>query len=233
MYISLDRIDIELEAPQGQLRFLQTDTRTAAEIEARAGFSTIVGLVRCLNPRRMGGNVELLYYCEQEPPAFFQQLLQVSGSRLLVGEAALATLNHTEPPGIPDLPAVQQLLQAAIRDLAQEVVSRLQADDALSALHLLEAQLERDGFPEQDNEIGFWCAVLELAALAGAAISTANGGQWWYDPDAKGSLPLIYRCRFQGDTANVNPVGKAMKFIVGKGDGEEPSYLVEMLAAAP
>lgn len=50
---------------------------------------------------------------------------------------------------------------------------------------------------------------------------------------APGTLPLKYRCSFEGDTATANPLGKALKFLREKGGGDEPSSLVRMLRSRP
>jgi hypothetical protein len=61
MYLSLDRIDVKLEPRDGRERLIQTDHRSAGEAAARPAFSTIVALIRCLNPRRVSGEIELFY----------------------------------------------------------------------------------------------------------------------------------------------------------------------------
>lgn len=231
MYISLDRVDIELQAPEGQHRFLQLDGRSSAEMGARESFSTAVSLIRCLNPLRFGAKVEIIYFCENDPPPFLSHLIKVVGCRLCVGKADLDRLNQPTVLPTMDVPAVQQLVQNAMQGLAQEVMASLDANDAQTALPLLEAKIAREGFPQNEDEVAYWTAVLELGALAGAAICATNGGNWLYDPAAKGSLPFIYTCLFNGEPATANPLGKALKFIIGMGDGEEPSDLVKLLAA--
>jgi len=54
MYSSLDRVDILL-APDadGHPRYVQTDHRTAEEVEEEPALSILFAVVRLLNPRRM------------------------------------------------------------------------------------------------------------------------------------------------------------------------------------
>ncbi|WP_438025640.1 hypothetical protein [Sorangium sp. So ce233] len=118
-------------------------------------------------------------------------------------------------------------------NLAREIVAGSAATEPLGALELLELKIVRAGFPEEDDVAAFWTAILELGALAGAAIGASNGGAWFHDATGQGTLPFKYRCFFRGEMATANPLGKALKFVREKGDGEEPSSLVRTLGSSP
>ncbi|WP_437949675.1 hypothetical protein WME98_01710 [Sorangium sp. So ce296] len=125
-----------------------------------------------------------------------------------------------------------------MQELARELVARELVEDSpvpepLRALELLELEMARSGFPEEEEDVAaFWTAVLELGALAGAAVGASNGGAWFHDVAGQGTLPLKYRCFFRGEMAAANPLGKALKFIREKGGGEEPSFLVRTLVSS-
>ena len=232
MYLSLDRIDVELAAEGGGPRFLQTDHRTGDEIAARPALSTVAALTRCLNPRRGNDQVDLVYYCQHEPPQFLREAVGICGARVIV-EDGVGGLTSAPEPAVPDKGKVSQLLDRAMRALALEVMTGAAEVLAIDALQGMERRFLEDEFPSEKDSIAFWGAVLELAALASAAISAAKPGSVWiYDPSATGTLPFNFRCTFRGELATVNPLGKAVKFLRGKGDGEDPSGLVAVLASS-
>ncbi len=232
MYISLDSIDLQLESKDGRERLIQTDHRAAREIAARPALSTIIALVRCLNPRRAYSEAELFYNCQHEPPAFLRDAVAACGARLWIGDEP-AFLAQAFPTAVIDESAVDRLANGAMHKLAHELVAESAATEPLGALEVLELKMAQLGFPEEEDAAAFWTAVLELGALAGAAIGGSNGGAWFHDVAMQGALPLKYTCSFRGETATVNPLGKALKFLRGKGDGEEPSFLARMLGSSP
>ncbi|WP_437720550.1 Fic family protein [Sorangium sp. So ce861] len=232
MYISLDRIDVELESKDGRARVIQTDHRTAAEISARPALSTIVALIRCLNPRRAYGELELFYNCQHGPPAFLRDAVAACGARLWVGDDP-AVLDQDLPQAAIDEGAVDRLVNGAMQELARELVEGSDANEPLGALELLEQGMARSGFPDEEEDVtAFWTSVLELGALAGAAVGASNSGAWFHDVAGQGTLPLKYRCAFRGEMAAANPLGKALKFIREQGGGEEPSFLVRTLRSS-
>ncbi|WP_437906031.1 hypothetical protein WME95_48760 [Sorangium sp. So ce327] len=232
MYISLDCIDVKLKPKDGRERAIQTDHRSAVEIAARPALSTIIGLIRCLNPRRAYGDLELFYNCLHEPPAFLRNTIAACGARLWVGDDP-AILAQSVPPAELDESAVTRLADDAMFELALELVAESGEAEPLRTLELLEMRMAESGFPEETDIESFWTAILELGALAGAAIVTSNGGAWFHDLAGPGTLPFKYRCSFHGEMATANPLGKAVKFLREKGSGEEPSFLVRALRSSP
>jgi len=232
MYISLDRIDVQLESQNGRERMIQTDHRSADEIAARPALSTIIALIRCLNPRRAFSELDLVYKCQHEPPVFLRDAIEACGARLWVGDDP-AFLVQAAPPATIDESAVDRLANDAMHDLALEVMAGSGVSAPLEALELVESKMIDSGFPDEDDDVAFWTAILELGALAGVALGASNKGAWFHDITGPGTLPLKYSCSFQGETATVNPLGKALKFVREQGDGEEPSGLVRMLGSNP
>lgn len=232
MYISLDRIDVQLEPKDGRERVIQTDHRSAAEMAARPAISTIAAMIRCINPRRMFDELDLFYNCQCEPPAFLRDVLAACGARLWVGDDP-AIIDETVPQAAIDEGAVERLVNAAMQELARELVAGSAATEPLGALELLELKIARCGFPEEDDDAAFWTTILELGALAGAAIGASNRGAWFHDAAGPGTFPFKYRCSFRGEMATANPLGKALKFVREKGGGDEPSFLVRTLGSSP
>ena len=232
MYISLDRIDVQLESKDGRERMIQTDHRSLAEIAVRPSISIIIALIRCLNPRRAHGQLDLFYNCQYQPPAFLRDAVAACGAYLWVGDDP-AILDQIVLRAAIDGSSVDRLANVAMHDLALELMTGSGATEPLRALELLELRMSKTGFPEEDDVAVFWTTILELGALAGAALVVSNNGSWFYDATGQGTLPLKYNCSFRGETATANPLGKALKFVRGKGDGEELSYLVKTLSSSP
>jgi hypothetical protein len=233
MYMSLNRIDVELRAEGDRRRLVQTDHRLASEIAERPGLSTVAALVRCLNARRDDALMDVVYYCQHEPPRFLRDAVGVAAARLVVGESS-RDLPADAVPIVPEPDRVSELFDQGMRELALEVMRDLGVEQAMVGLRRVERKLLELGFPDEEaDETAFWISVLELAALVSVASFETNAGAWHFDPVAPGSLPFIYRCRYRGDEASANPLGKALKFLRGKGDGEEPSALVAVLASSP
>lgn len=232
MYISLDRLDIELSPRRGRARVLQTDHRSAVDLSAQSALSQLAILVRCLNPRREPRELDLFYIFADEPPPAIRRAVTIGGGHVLVGDFA-SVVETDVVPLEPDQAEVDRLANSAFEELAALLIAKNAATDAFGCLIAEEQRLAADGFPEETDESTFWPLVLELGALTARALLPTNGGSWSFDATANGTLPFVYRCSFRGELATVNPLGKALKLLRAKGDGEEPSVLVRMLAASP
>ncbi|NUO52805.1 MAG: hypothetical protein HOV80_28505 [Polyangiaceae bacterium] len=229
MYISLDRIDVQLSPRDGKPRLIQTDHRLASEVAERPGLSTIAALIRCLNPRRMYPDAEVFYSCAHEPPAFLREAVMLCGAAVVVGDD-LSVVERPFHGRVGDAEEIDRVANAALDGL----VGALLSDSTSSEFGLLvkrEAALFRDGFPSEDDDVRFWTAVLELGALAGSAVRMAKAGSWFYDREAIGTTPFNFRCSFDRGPATANLFGKAVKFLRACGGGDEPSALVKLLVA--
>jgi hypothetical protein len=230
MYLSLDRIDVELEPSDGRARFIQTDHRTAAEMAKRPGLSAVATAIRCLNPRRVYDDAEIFYNFKHEPPAFLREIVSSCAARLWIGNDVSVLATHNEAPPI-DERSVNRIFNNSMDELTSELLRLLASPRSVDALMALERSLLQHGFPVEERQSDFWSTILELGTLAGAALRDAIGGSWFYDPRSLGSLPFNYRCTFEGEPATANPLGKAIKFVRMMGDGENPSGLVQMLCS--
>jgi hypothetical protein len=197
---------------------------------AAPALSQLMVLIRCLNPRRRHPELDLFYNFAHEPSPSIRRALEAGGAHWGVGDDTSfvdADIVHRDP----DAAGVDAFANAAFDELAESLMSAADSDP-FRCLRAVEARLVSAGFPDESDEASFWSTVLELGALSARAIRATNAGSWTFDPAFQGTLPLSYVCTFNGDPATVNPLGKALKFIVAKGDGEEPSALVRMLASS-
>lgn len=216
MFSSLDRVDIVLKpGPDGRRQFVQTDHRTAAEVEQQRELSALFGLVRVLNPKRLAeaGEPEpvVLYSAQEHPPGFLREVIRAAGGRLVIG-AALQPEAEEGPP-----PSLERVIESVFADLARVVAVEHEVSLTPDGLEVVEAkQAEVSGNPEED-EFAYWSAVLKLGSFGGEVIRASNGGQWKITDS--GSLPFALATRFQGEEATVNPLGKAIKrFMYGEED---------------
>ena len=133
MYISLDTADIQIAPKDGRERILQMDHRTPDEIAERPGLSSVIGLIRCLNPRRAYPDLDLFYNCAHEPPAFLRDVLAACGARLWVGQD-VGILSQPLPALAVDDRAVESPANSAMAALAVEAVADLPEKDPYRAL---------------------------------------------------------------------------------------------------
>jgi hypothetical protein len=156
MYASLDRIDVELDprSPVGA-RYVQTDHRTTAEIEADLELSILFGVVRAVNPRRSGPG-PVLFQAAHRPPLALERALRAAGAALAVGEAFEKPLPPS--PGVEPLPALQDVVEQAFAGLARRQGVTLDLD---GLLRLEERVWDKRPDPE-DDEAAYWGTVMTL-----------------------------------------------------------------------
>jgi hypothetical protein len=229
VFTSLDRADIVLKpGADGRRQFVQTDHRTAAEIEQERELSTLVALIRVLNPKRMRepGEPEpvVLYSAQERPPEFLQRVIHVAGGQLLVGDSR-------EPEAWEGHPTpLDEVIESAFVSLAQAVAAEFGVSVNAAGLASIEDRLaESAGDPEED-EFAYWSAVLKLGGFGGEVIRAANSGRW--SVTDTGTLPLNLMTRFEGGEATVNPLGKAIKRF-NQGEGDSVASLVGLLLSQP
>ena len=218
MYSSLRKIDIVAADPAGTKLLVQTDHRGADEVEGEADLSVIFALTRILLPQQSthgeGAVVRYAIIGSAHP-----RLVEVAASTGATLEASGASIDlSTVPRRAPEV-----LADEAFAGLARLVLERegLSLDDA--GLGALEASLA--GAPtEEEDEIAYWTAVTELAAVTGEVIRKQHGGQWAPVPPKTGmtvDIPFLFQV---GDSYS-NPVGKAVKFLM-YGEAESPRQLL-------
>lgn len=228
MYSSLDRIDIVLKAKEGRKEYVQTDHRTAEEIEEEPELSTLFALVRVLNPKRMREEGELepivTYATQHTPPDFLRRAVRAAGGRLAVGKEA----RPVEDGG--EVPLVEEVIQSAFAGLAQRVAAEHGVALTVAGLETIEPVLAAQAGDPEDDEIAYWSAVMQLGSFAGEVMRASNGGRWQVADG--GTIPFALATGFQGSEATVNPLGKAIKRFA---NGEEDSVanLVRVVQSRP
>jgi hypothetical protein len=229
VFSSLDRADIVLKpGPDGRQQYVQTDHRTAEEIEQEPDLSTLFAIIRILNPKRMaedGSPEPLVIYSAQEPPPdFLRRAIRAAGGQLVVGDAQQPVSDQGEPP------ALGEVIESAFANLARAVATEYGTSQSPEGLAVVERALaELAGHPEED-EVVYWSAVVKLGSFGGEVVRASNGGRWVVVDS--GTLPFALTTRFRGGEATVNPLGKAVKRFE---NGEEDSLvaLVSLIRSQP
>ncbi len=205
VFSSLDRVDIIYTDLEGRSHWLQSDHRSPEAIEAEAELSLLFALIRVLNPPRDFPEDEpepvLEYRCQHLPPAFLRAAIAGGGAQLVVDDV----VPYDDEPPDPEVLADLGFAALAARVLAEQ---GLVCD--LASLQQLERQQPQ--ITREDDEIGYWRAVLSLAAVAGELLRAEAGGRWALHPST-GTLPFNYLLGPESSPIVVNPLGKAIKLL--------------------
>ncbi len=197
MFSSLDRVDLVYAGPDGRVRWLQSDHRRPAQIEAEAELSLLFAVIRLSDPRRdFPSECEppvLEYRCQHMPPEFLRAAIAGAGAELVVD----APVPHD---GIA--PDPESLARLAFTALAARVARERGVPCDLAGLARLEREqptLTHDAEPPDDDgahahdEVTYWRAVVQLAAFAGEVLRTTLGGAWHLDlGEQAGVLPFVF-----------------------------------------
>jgi hypothetical protein len=226
VYSSLDRADIVTRGPDGRSQYVQTDHRSAAEIAAEPELSTVFALIRVLNPKRLGkpGDPEpvVIYGAMEEPPEFLRRAIRAAGGLIAVGLGSQPATETGQRPPLAEITAT------AFADLARVVVAEYRVKLTPDGVQKVEEALAGSvGDPEED-EIGYWSAVVKLGAFAGEVIRAANSGRW--EVVEHGTLPFALITTFEGNSATVNPLGKAIK-LFENGEEDSVAFLVRHICS--
>jgi hypothetical protein len=226
MFSSLDRADIVLKPTDGRKHFVQTDHRTAAEVEEEPELSVLFALVRVLNPKRMAekGDPEpvVLYETMHQPPEFLCRAIAAAGGRLSV-----ARNPQPAPAGTPPL---EEIVESAFTGLARRVAADYGIELSPQGLEVVERDLADTAEDPEEDEFAYWSAVLKLGTFAGELIRASNGGRWVVADT--GTLPFALTTTYQGAEATVNPLGKAIKRFAN-GEEDSVAFLVETVRRRP
>ncbi|OJH37650.1 hypothetical protein [Cystobacter ferrugineus] len=220
MYSSLDSIDIVTQNEEtGRKGFLQTDHRSAAEIQQERELSTLFALTRMLNARQAieseGGPVDVLYVCSEPPPDFLRSVVTSAGGRVQINDEPVSV--YEGPIGTPE-----DLAEDAFRRLAYRVAHEREASLDEGLLSALQEEYAQQPGAEED-EPGYWTRVVELAAVTGELLRARHGGRWAAAQDMA-TMPFAFRLGGEGASpAIVNVVGKAERFLT---NGERDSLVL-------
>jgi hypothetical protein len=223
MFSSLDRVDlVTQDKATGKKRFIQTDHRSAREIRQEEELSILFALARVMNARWMGEpeGATVEYVCTEPPPDFLRRTVVSAGGRIQIHE------QQTSPyEGVLGTP--EELADTAFRRLAHRVVR--ERSWVLEERSLVELQREHADAPDpEEDELGYWTRVVELAAVTGELLRAKFGGRWVEAP-RMATIPFAFRLGPEGESRPlISPVGKAEKFLV---NGERDS-LVQLLRMA-
>jgi hypothetical protein len=204
MYSSLDRIDITARDPAtGHTLYHQTDHREAAEIEAEPEVSVLFALTRVLNAVRAGRpqGASVAYVCLGSPSPLLAQAVASAGGELRRYDGPVPFSGETAPP--------DDLADAAFRELAERVRARVGGSLDAELLQRLEAEVLAAGTTREEDEIGWWTRVIELAAVAGELLRAQTQGRWGLSRKPLAVVPFSFIC---GST-EINPCGKAEKLL--------------------
>ena len=217
LFSSLDRVDLVYTGPDGRSRWLQTDHRRPAQIEAEPELSLIYAAIRLRSPRRdfPAGEPEpvLEYRCQHAPPAFLRAAIAAAGAELWTD----VQLPYAGAP--PELTAIVRL---ALTGLATRLARDRGLTRDLAGLAALEA-----GTPtvaHDADEPAHWRAAVELAAFTGQLLHAQRGGHWHLS-DEHGLLGLVYQRPDTSDPLDLLDLASQ------RVDGDEAVSLAALLAA--
>lgn len=179
MYTSIDRVDIVAEK-DGVKLFLQTDHRSAEEMDEEPELSVLFALIRTLLPRRLAA--------AEPAPSRVRYVAMQSVSRA-VHEAIVSTGAELEMPTTGNREPVAfdgavsppgHLADRAFAGLARRVLLREELPLSAEGLVAFEARVLKTEWDLEDKEqeIERWTTALELAAFVGECLRQQTGGRW-------------------------------------------------------
>ena len=216
VYYDLDKVDaVARDTTNGLRLFIQTEHRTAAEIEASRDPSTVLALIRMLNPARMGRRegepFKVVYASSSEVPDFLHQAIVSAGGVLWIDNQERAYNGQSLP--------ADALFDNALRNIVAGVSRRTGLSVNLGGLASLERKLAKARPDRERNAEVYWTSVIELGAFAGEVMRLTKGGGWIASDEAISSMPVLFDCRGN----KVNFLGKAIKFYAnGESDSVVP-----------
>jgi hypothetical protein len=223
MYSTLGSIDIVAADKTGGEMYVQTDHRERAELEAEPEITVLFGLTRMLKARAHAASKSAkatVVYASftDDPPAFLIELVAAAGG-------VLERASDQQRVAIPKVDVTpSELADRAYRALAQRVCRRVGLEDFAAALHALEAETLLEPPDAEEDEIGYWTRVVELAAVVGEILRARTGGRWIEHEDA--DVPFGFQC---ADDQVLLPTNRAARFIAD-GEGETMFALLRLQA---
>ncbi|HEU0030485.1 MAG TPA: hypothetical protein VFQ53_07630 [Kofleriaceae bacterium] len=222
MYSTLDSIDIvATDKATGQEIYVQTDHRQRDELESEPEITVLFGLTRILKAHEYAANKgakgRVVYAgFADDPPAFLLELIAVAG-----GEYERAS-DQTYLPLQASKRTASELADEAYRGLAKRVQERVGLSDWAAVLNALQAETLTEPPDKDEDQIGYWTRVAELAAVTGELLRGRNQGKWVQMAEA--DIPFGFQC---SDGSVLLPTNRAQRFIA---DGEDESMfrLIEL-----
>lgn len=217
MYLDLDRLDVRAKDEQGDLA-VQTDHRSAEEINADPRISALMMLTRVLNPQRGTEPIARVRLAmAKTAPGWFSDLARAAGAEVeYAGELS---------PASPDPDKVLQAASEALLSLG-EVTFRT-SGCAPNAAGLEELQhrigVRVGALGGKEDPEAYWRAVFELGAATGWILVKEYGHSWVRDPKFFGTIPFM--CGKDSSLSNV--FDKVERFF-RDGPSEAPTFLLSL-----
>jgi hypothetical protein len=229
VYCSLDKIDLTATIG-GRHVAVQTDHRSAHEIEDEPELSALFAMTRVLNARSHFGRdpaeTTVHYATACEPPPVLREALTAVGATLERIDHASAAGATLEPLGEPSESEASELADLCFRELARKAAIRVGSRDVAMALRMLEDQILADPPPRED-EARYWQRVMELAALTGELLRTRYPGVGCWVQTDRAVVPFGFQLAAGGATV-MFPTNRAQRVIE---DGPEESLFKLLIAA--
>ncbi|MBK7077724.1 MAG: hypothetical protein IPH44_36050 [Myxococcales bacterium] len=206
MFSSLHKIDIVATSPTdgGATLLVQTDHRTPAEVGADQGLSMIFALTRMLVPRSGEyATATVRYTCVEAVHPLLETAAAACGAELEGARQArdLTAVARQDPADLAD---------AAFATMGRRVMAeRGLAVDEGGLTELVEAMARPPAL--DDDELGHYTALVELAAATGEVLRARFGGRWVRDLAQHSVVPFVFQLAV-GNDMRANVVGKAEKY---------------------
>lgn len=206
MFSSLHKIDFVASSPEGGAATLlvQTDHRTPAEVGADQGLSMIFALTRMLAPRSGEyAQATVRYTCLEAVHPLLETAAAACGAEL-EGDRVRRDLTAAAKQ------APEDLADAAFATVGRRVLAeRGLAVDEAGLTALVDALASPPAV--DDDELGHYTALVELAAATGEVLRARFGGRWVHDAARLSLVPFVFQLAV-GDDMRANVVGKVEKY---------------------
>lgn len=219
MYASLASVDLVVDGTDVGRIGIQTDHRTAAEIEASWDLSVVFAAVRARRPR---DRVDQVWFaCAEPPSARYAAFVAACGAELERTPAG------PREPAAYDVDRMSAAVEDALLRLGAEALSLRGLPMDLDGLRALEAALRAElcAAPEPRDDAEIAVRVAWLAGAAAAVARAMRGGSLAVETGGPGAFPFAW----QVDGVVANLLGRAESFL-GDDPTVPPSQLVALLA---
>src|SRR5262245_19694985 len=139
MFSTLDRIDIVTRGADGRKQYVQTDHRTAEEIEQEPELSILFAVIRVLNGIQMtetgASEPVVIYIAQSQPPEFLRSAIRAAGGRVAIGKNAQPMADVAAAPPLGDV------INSAFTGLARRVAAEHRVELNVAGLEVVERML--------------------------------------------------------------------------------------------
>lgn len=207
VWARIHKIDKVRPQANGGAIVLVEDERSAPQIGRVPPLTTLIGIARVLNARRVleakyGGKGEVRYACNASLPGFLYDAVTRAGAGVSdrSGDKLIA----------PAQPAsVEALIDVAFLELAHHTRSNIGVADMPAALKTVEANRRKSPLDKDAQPLLYWPAVFELAAIAGE-LARPRGGRWIETKD----MPVPFAIRLASNELAM-PTKLAQRIVEG------------------